>query len=401
MKILVINCGSSSVKYRLFNLPGSAVLAKGIVEKIGLEGSLIKHSVKSEPEIILNNTMQDHQTAIDFVLKLLVDKKLGCLRKIEEIDAVGHRIVHGGEEFKSSVLITKEVIDEISKCAELAPLHNPSNLKGIHAITSILPGIKQVAVFDTQYHQSMPARAYMYAIPYEYYEKDKIRRYGFHGMSHHYVSNRACEFLQLDIKKQKIISCHLGNGSSISAIEYGESIDTSMGYTPIEGLIMGTRSGDLDIGVVTHIMEEERMNQASVNDLLNSRSGMLGITGISSDMREIESAAKEDLNARAILALEMYYYRIKKYIGAYTAALNGLDILIFTGGVGENRSETRRKVCENLDYLGIILDNDKNTEANGEVVNISDPKSKVQVLVVPTNEELVIAKDTLDIISNS
>ncbi len=401
MKILVINCGSSSIKYKLFDLPESDVLAKGVIEKIGIDGSFIMHAIKSETEVKIEKEIIDHQSGIDFILKLLVDKEFGVLEKIDEIDAAGHRIVHGGEEFHSSVLITRKVIHEIEKCSKLAPLHNPSNLKGIHAMSKLIPGIKQVAVFDTQYHQTMPACAYMYAIPYDYYQKDKIRRYGFHGMSHHYVSNRACEFLNLNIKDLKIISCHLGNGSSITAIKNGVSIDTSMGYTPIEGLIMGTRSGDLDIGVVTHIMEEEKMNQNSVNALLNSRSGMLGITGISSDMREIEAAAKNKNNARAKLALEMYYYRIKKYIGAYVAALNGLDLLIFTGGIGENRSETRRNVCENFDFLGLKLNDNDNNSSHSDDRIISAKDSKVIVIVVPTNEELVIAKDTLQIISNS
>lgn len=401
MKILVINCGSSSIKYKLFNLPGSDVLAKGVVEKIGIDGSFVKHSFSPKKEIVIEKNIIDHQFGIDVILNLLVDKKYGALEKIDEIDAAGHRIVHGGEIFRSSVLITPEVIHEIEKCAKLAPLHNPSNLKGINAMSKLIPGIKQVAVFDTQYHQTMPACAYMYAIPYEYYQKDKIRRYGFHGMSHHYVANHACEFLNLDIKAQKIISCHLGNGSSITAIKNGESIDTSMGYTPIEGLIMGTRSGDLDIGVVTHIMEEEKMNQNAVNALLNNKSGMLGITGLSSDMREIETAAKDKNNTRAKLALEMYYYRIKKYIGAYVAALNGLDLLIFTGGIGENRPETRRNVCRNFKFLGLELSENDNNSSHSDDRIISARDSKVKVVVVPTNEELVIAKDTFQIISNS
>lgn len=381
-------------------MPGNQVLAKGIVEKIGLENSLVVHENIPGTKVSFDNKICNHHSGIDFILALLVDNDNGCLKNINEIDAVGHRIVHGGEVFMSSVLITNEVLKEIESCIELAPLHNPSNIEGIYAMEKIIPDIKQVAVFDTSFHLAMPAYAYMYAIPYEYYEKKKIRRYGFHGMSHHYVSQRACELLNIDIKKQKIISCHLGNGSSITAINKGKSIDTSMGYTPIEGLIMGTRSGDLDVGIVTHIMEMESISHSSVNTLLNKKSGMLGISGISSDMREIEYAAKEKQNARAQLALEMFSYRIKKYIGAYAAALNGVNVLIFTGGIGENRAETRKNVCKNLDYLGIEIDDHKNDSANSNEMIISASNSKVTVMLIPTDEELVIAKDTVEIVSN-
>ncbi len=382
-------------------MPGEHVLVKGIVEKIGLNHACVKYEKATVAEIILEKEIADHQTGIDNILNLLTDKNNGCLNDINEIEAVGHRIVHGGEEFKSSVLITKKVLKEIENCIELAPLHNPSNLKGIYAIEKIIPGIKQVAVFDTQFHQSMPPHAYLYAIPYRYYEKSKIRRYGFHGMSHSYVTHKACELLNTGIEKIKIISCHLGNGSSITAIDKGRSIDTSMGYTPLEGLIMGTRSGDLDIGVVIYIMENDGLDHTDINTLLNNESGLLGISGISSDMREIESATTGINNKRAQIALDMFCYRIKKYIGAYSAALNGLDLLIFTGGIGENRPEIRKIVCENLDYLGIKLDANKNNKTLSYENIISAENSRVKIIVIPTNEELVIAKDTMEIISGT
>jgi len=382
-------------------MPGEHVLVRGIVEKIGLNHACVKYEKVPADEIIFEKEIADHQAGIDNILNLLTDKKNGCLNNIKEIEAVGHRIVHGGEEFKSSVLITKKVLKEIENCIELAPLHNPSNLKGIYAIEKIIPGIKQVAVFDTQFHQSMPPHAYLYAIPYQYYEKGKIRRYGFHGMSHFYVTHKACELLNTAIEKIKIISCHLGNGSSITAIDKGRSIDTSMGYTPLEGLIMGTRSGDLDIGVVTHIMENDGLDHTRITTLLNNESGLLGISGISSDMREIESASKDNNNKRAQIALDMFCYRIKKYIGAYSAALNGLDLLIFTGGIGENRPEIRKIVCENFDYLGIKLDANKNNQTLSDENIISAENSKVKIIVIPTNEELVIAKDTMEIISGT
>lgn len=381
-------------------MPGEHVLVRGIVEKIGLNHACVKYERVPAAEIAFEKEIADHQAGIDNILNLLTDKNNGCLNNIKEIEAVGHRIVHGGEEFKSSVLITKKVLNEIENCIELAPLHNPSNLKGIYAIEKIIPGIRQVAVFDTQFHQSMPPHAYLYAIPYGYYEKGKIRRYGFHGMSHFYVTRKACELLNTAIEKTKIISCHLGNGSSITAIDKGRSIDTSMGYTPLEGLIMGTRSGDLDIGVVTHIMENDHLDHTGINTLLNNESGLLGISGISSDMREIESASKDN-NKRAQIALDMFCYRIKKYIGAYSAALNGLDLLIFTGGIGENRPEIRKIVCENLDYLGIKLDANKNKQILSDENIISAENSKVKIIVIPTNEELVIAKDTMEIISGT
>ncbi len=330
----------------------------------------------------------------------MTSKKHGCLDSLEEINAVGHRVVHGGEKFKSSVLIDDEMIKEMENCAELAPLHNPPNLKGIYAMKVLLPKVPQVGVFDTAFHQTMPKTAYMYAIPYSLYQKYGIRRYGFHGTSHRYVSQRACEILGKDIKTQKIITCHLGNGASMAAILNGKSIDTSMGLTPVEGLIMGTRAGDLDLGVITFIMDKEDIDFKATNTLINKHSGILGITGVSSDMREVEEAAQKG-NERAQLALDMYHYRIKKYIGTYIAALNGLDILVFTGGVGENSAETRKHVCENLSFFDIEIDDRKNDKLRGKEAVISKDGKKVTVMVVPTNEELVIAQDTMEIVESS
>ncbi|MBN2662671.1 MAG: acetate kinase [Bacteroidales bacterium] len=398
MKILVINSGSSSIKYQFFDMTSNQVIAKGLVDKIGLKGSQIKHTRQDNQVVIFKGDILDHQSGIEFVLGILKSQKHGCIKDLHEIDAVGHRVVHGAEHFNSSVLITEDVIEAMKQCIDLAPLHNPPNLKGIYAMQALLPEVKQVGVFDTAFHQSMPDYAYMYAIPYTFYKNFGVRRYGFHGTSHRYVSKRACEILGVDYKTQKIISCHLGNGASIAAIQNGKSIDTSMGMTPVEGLIMGTRSGDLDIGVYNFIMDKEEINRNTAYTLVNKHSGMLGITGISSDMRELELAAEKGQN-NAQLALNMYDYRIKKYIGSYTAAMNGIDILVFTGGVGENADLTRRGVAGNLSYLGIELDNNINTGLRGKEMVISTKNSKVKVIVVPTDEEYVIAKDTLDIIT--
>jgi acetate kinase len=399
MKILVLNCGSSSIKFQLFDMTTEEVLAKGVVEKVGLKGSFLKLEKQNGDKVKLEGEVIDHQTGIEYALGVLTSEKHGCLKSIDEIDAVGHRVVHGAEKFKSSVLIDDDVIKELENCIELAPLHNPPNLKGIFAMQALLPNVPHVAVFDTAFHQTMPKHAYMYAIPHSLYKKYGIRRYGFHGTSHRFVSNRACEMLGVDIKQQKIITCHLGNGASMAAILNGKSVDTSMGLTPVEGLIMGTRAGDLDLGVITFIMDKEEIDFKAANTLINKHSGMLGITGVSSDMREIEDAASKG-NERAKLALEMYSYRIKKYIGAYIAAMNGLDILVFTGGVGENAWETRMHICTEMEAVGIEFDLKKNEELRGKEAVISKESSMVKVLVVPTNEELVIAQDTMFIVES-
>lgn len=396
LKILVLNCGSSSVKYKLFDMSDKKVLGSGGVEKIGMKGSFLKHKRADGQEVVLEGEVLEHQVAIEYILGVLTSKKHGCLRDLDEINAVGHRVVHGGEKFNSSVIITDEVISNIESCIDIAPLHNPPNLAGIYAINELLQDVKQVAVFDTAFHQTMPDYAYMYGIPYSLYKKYGIRRYGFHGTSHRYVSRRACEFLEMDYEKTRIITAHIGNGASITAIENGKSVDTSMGFTPVEGLMMGTRSGDIDMGVVTFIMEKEMTGTAATTTLFNKHSGVLGISGISSDMRDIEKAISEG-NERAKLALEMYEYRIKKYIGSFAATLNGFDILVFTGGVGENQTATRERVCKELSYLGIEIDVEKN-KICGEEVLISTKKSKVKVVVVPTDEELMIASDTVDLV---
>lgn len=398
MKIIVLNCGSSSIKYQLFDMTNQQAIAKGLIDKIGLHGSYIKHETKGET-VTLEGEIIDHQAGIEYMLGILTSKKRGSLKSFEEIDAVGHRVVHGGEKFNNSVLITEEVIQQITEVIDLAPLHNPPNLRGILAMKELLPAVPQVSAFDTAFHQTMPEYAYMYAIPYSLYIKYSIRRYGFHGTSHRYVSKRAAEILGKDIKDLKLITCHLGNGASITAVDKGISVDTSMGLTPVEGLIMGTRTGDLDLGVLTFIMNKEGINIQAANTLINKHSGMLGITGISSDMREIEKAAING-NERAKLGLNMYHYRIRKYIGAYAAAMGGLDAVIFTGGIGENAPDSRKEICKDLSFLGIDFDDAKNAGLRGKEMTISRESSKVKILVVPTNEELVIAKDTELIVKN-
>ncbi|NMB70591.1 MAG: acetate kinase [Bacteroidales bacterium] len=398
MKILVLNCGSSSIKFQLFEMTTESVLSRGIVEKIGLKGSFLKLEKENGQKVMFEGEILDHQTGIEYVLGVLTSKKHGCLKSLDELDAVGHRVVHGKEKFKSSVLITEEVIQELERCVDIAPLHNPPNLKGIYAMQSLLPSVPQVGVFDTAFHQTMPKHAYMYAIPYSLYEKYGIRRYGFHGTSHRYVSRRACKFLGVNIEQQKIITCHLGNGASMTAVLHGQSVDTSMGLTPVEGLIMGTRAGDLDLGIITYIMDKEDIGYKAVSTLINKHSGVLGVSGISSDMREVEEAAEKG-NERAKLALDMYHYRVRKYIGAYTAAMNGLDILVFTGGIGENGWESREEICKNMEYLGIYLDPARNKGLRGKEAVISTEDSRVKVVVIPTNEELVIAQDTQMIVS--
>ena len=399
MKILVLNCGSSSIKYQLFDMASGVVLSKGIVEKIGLKGSFLKNERFDGNKVKLDGEILDHQTGIEYLLGLMISKKRGVIKDLEEIDAIGHRLVHGGETFQESCYLDDITIKGVEDCSDLAPLHNPANLKGIYAMKTLLPNVPQVGVFDTSFHQTMPDYSFMYALPYSLYKKYGIRRYGFHGTSHSYVSKRACEILNVDYNTQKMITCHLGNGASITAIKNGKSLDTSMGLTPVEGLIMGTRSGDVDAGALTLIMEKEEIDFSSLNTLLNKHSGILGISGISSDMREVESAAGEG-DERAVLSLKMYDYRVKKYIGAYAAAMGGVDLLIFTGGIGENSSETRENICKDMEFIGLEFDRQKNEGVRSKELVISKNGSKVTVMIVPTNEEFVIASETRDIVEN-
>jgi acetate kinase len=397
MKVMVLNCGSSSIKYQLFNMESKDVLARGVVEKIGLQGSFMKHEKQSGEKLRFEGEILDHQLGIEYILGVLTSKKHGCLKTLDDIEAVGHRVVQGGEKFTDSVFIDETVFGEIEKYCDLAPLHNPANLKGIVAMSTLIPGIRQVAVFDTSFHQTMPDYAYMYGIPYSLYTKYGIRRYGYHGTSHRFVAKKACDFLGVDITRQKIISCHLGNGASVTAIRNGKSVDTSMGFTPVEGLMMGTRTGDLDLGVLTYILDKEDIGLSSVNTIINKQSGMLGVTGISSDMREIELEADKG-NQRANLGLKMYDYRVKKYIGAYAAVLGGVDILIFTGGIGENADTTRRGVTQGLEFLGLELDDEINTGLRETTKVISKKSSRGIIMAVTTDEELVIAEDTQRIV---
>mgnify|MGYP006273319539 FL=1 len=397
MKVLVLNCGSSSIKFQLFNMDQGEVLTKGIVEKIGLDDSFIKLEYNGAKDVF-DYQVPEHTKGIEHILELLVSDKYGTLTSLDEIEAVGHRVAHGGEKFGQSVVIDKKVAAEIKTLSTLAPLHNPNNLKGIYAIEKLLPQVPQVAVFDTAFHQTMPDYAYMYAIPYEMYEKYCVRRYGFHGTSHKYVAEEACKHLNVNMEDKKIITCHLGNGASIAAIDKGQSVDTSMGLTPVEGLMMGTRAGNLDLGAFTFIMEKEGLDLEQANKMINKQSGMLGVTGISPDMREVRDEAAKG-NQRAELGLKMYDYRVKKYIGAYTAAMGGVDIIVFTGGIGENDDETRKGSLSGLEYLGIRFDNSKNEGVRGEQKVITADDSKVTAIIVPTNEELVIARDTQKLIN--
>ncbi len=397
MKILVLNCGSSSIKYKLFDMTTKEVMAQGGIEKIGLPGSFLKLTLPNGEKKILEKDVPEHTTGIDFILNTLVSKEYGAIKSLDEINAVGHRMVHGGEKFAKSVLIDQEVLDTFIACSDLAPLHNPANLKGVNAVSAILPNVPQVGVFDTAFHQTMPDYAYMYAVPYELYTKYGVRRYGFHGTSHRYVSKRVCEFLNIPVEGTKIITCHVGNGGSITAVKDGKSVDTSMGLTPLEGLMMGTRSGDIDGGAVTYIMEKEGLDATGISNLLNKKSGVMGVFEKSSDMRDLESAAAAG-EPRAVLAENMYFYRIKKYIGAYAAAMGGVDVIVFTGGVGENQANARSGACEGLEYMGVKVDAEKNKTRGVEAI-ISTDDSKVKVVVIPTDEELMIASDTMDILS--
>ena len=398
MKVLVLNCGSSSIKYKLYDMTTKEVMAQGGIEKLGLPDSFLKFTLADGSKKIIEKNMPEHTVGVELILEVLTNAEYGCIKSLEEIDAVGHRLVHGGEKFNTSVVITPEVIKQMEACTELAPLHNPANLKGVAAITKILPNVPQVGVFDTAFHQTMPAHAYMYALPYEYYEKYGVRRYGFHGTSHRYVSRRACEFLGLDYENTKVITAHIGGGGSITAVKNGKSIDTSMGLTPVEGLMMGTRCGDVDLGAMTYLMEKEGLDAAGVNAVINKKSGVMGVSGVSSDMRDIEAAIAAG-NERAKLALDMFEYRLLKYIGAYTAALNGVDVLVFTGGIGENQMQTRDYICRGLEYLGVKYDAELNGKTRGEEIEISTPDSKVRVVVIPTDEELTIASDTVDLVN--
>ncbi|MBE6011238.1 acetate/propionate family kinase [Anaeropeptidivorans aminofermentans] len=394
MKILVMNCGSSSLKYQLIDMENENVLAKGLCERIGIEGSKIKHEGNGKFET--EKPMHDHTEAIKMVIDALLDPNHGVIKSIDEVNAVGHRVVHGGEYFSNSVIITEEVKKAIEACNDLAPLHNPPNLMGIYACENLMPGKPQIAVFDTAFHQTMPEKAYLYAIPYELYEKYKIRRYGFHGTSHKYVSDRAAALLGKDKKDLKIVTCHLGNGASVCAVKNGESVDTSMGFTPLEGLIMGTRSGDIDPAVISFLMDKEELKVKDVENILNKKSGVLGLSGVSSDFRDIEGACSEG-NKRAEAALQAYYYRVAKYVGEYAAAMNGVDAIVFTAGLGENSADTREAICSYLGYLGVNIDKEKNN-CRGKEVNFAAEGSKVDVLVIPTNEELVIARDTKELL---
>lgn len=400
MKVLVVNCGSSSLKYQLIDMKNEEVLAKGLVERIGIQGSILTQKVNGE-KYIVEQPMDDHKTAIKLVLDALVDEKHGVIKDMSEISAVGHRVVHGGEKYANSVLIDENVMKSIEECIKLAPLHNPPNIIGINACKELMPDTPMVAVFDTAFHQTLPKYAYTYPIPYELYEKHGIRKYGFHGTSHKYVSKAAAEFLKKDIKDLKIITCHLGNGASLTAVQDGKSVDTSMGFTPLDGIAMGTRSGSIDPAIVKYLVKELNYSIDEVDNMLNKKSGILGIFGESSDMRDVKKGAFVDKNEKAILALDVFSYRIKQFIGSYAAAMNGVDVLVFTGGIGENSPQNRELVCEDMDYLGIKINKDANNKAIGVSTDISADDSKVKVLVIPTDEEMMIARDTRDIVLSS
>lgn len=392
MKVLVLNCGSSSLKYQLFNMTDETVLAKGLVERIGIDGSILKHQGGDGAKVENVAAIPNHSVAIKIVLEALTDAKHGVIGSMKEIVAVGHRVVHGGEKFADSVLITPEVMNALEECVEMAPLHNPPNIMGINACTELMPGVPQVAVFDTAFHQTMPASAFLYGLPYEAYEKYGVRRYGFHGTSHRYVSQRVADLMGQDYKNLRIVTCHLGNGSSLAAIKFGRAVDTSMGFTPLEGLVMGTRCGEIDPAIIPFLMKKEGMSPDEMDTYLNKRSGVLGVSGVSSDFRDIETAANEG-NERAKLALEVFAYKVKKYIGGYVAAMGGVDVIVFTAGLGENSPTMRSTICDGLEFLGTGVDPVKNN-VRGKAQEISVDGAKVKIFVVPTNEELVIARDT-------
>lgn len=397
MKILVLNSGSSSIKYKLYDMDNESVLAQGGVERIGLDKAFIKVKLPNGEKKQIMADLPTHKEGVSLVFNCLLDPEFGAIKSLDDIEAVGHRIVQGGDKFNKSVILTKQVEEGIEELCDLAPVHNAGHLKGIRAVNELMPNTPQVCVFDNAFHSTMPDYAYLYAIPYDLYENYHVRRYGFHGTSHRYVSHRVCEMLGLDFNKAKIITCHIGNGASVAAITNGKVVDTSMGLTPLEGLMMGTRCGDIDPSAVTYLMDKLDKKPQEMCDYLNKKSGVIGITGISSDMRDIENAAKEG-NERAQLALKMYDYRIKKYIGAYAAALGGVDVVVFTAGVGENQTGTRAQACKGLEFMGIKIDEAKNATIHGEEAIISTPDSKVKVVVVPTDEEIVIARDTKELI---
>ena len=397
MNVLVINCGSSSLKYQLINSDSEEVLAKGLCERIGINGSAITHQPQGGEKVTCEVEMKNHTQAVQYVIEKLTDKEVGVISSLEEIDAVGHRVVHGGEKFASSVVITDDIIKAIEECNDLAPLHNPANLIGINSCKEIMPNVPMVAVFDTAFHQTMPKKAFLYGLPYAYYDKYKVRRYGFHGTSHDFVSNRAAEILGKKREDLKIVVCHLGNGASVSAVKNGKSVDTSMGLTPLEGLIMGTRSGDMDPAIITYLAEKENISAKDVIDICNKKSGMLGLSnGVSSDFRDL-AAAEEEGNEYAKDALETYAYKVAKYIGAYAIGMQGLDVVVFTAGVGENNSVVRAKICEYLSAFDTKIDAEKNS-VRGEEIIISTDDSKIKVMVIPTNEELAIARETVALV---
>jgi acetate kinase len=395
MKILVVNAGSSSIKYQVFDMTDESVLAKGLVDRVGIPGTTLEHKPTGKDEVVIKKDLPDHTEGMKLVLDVLVNPEYGCIKSMDEIGAVGHRVVHGGEDFSASVVIDDNVKKVIKDCFDIAPLHNPPNLMGIEACQALMPNVPHVAAFDTAFHQTMEPANYLYALPYEVYEKHKVRRYGFHGTSHFYVSHRAAEMLGKPYEECKIITLHMGNGASMAAIKNGKVVDTSMGFTPLEGLVMGTRSGDIDPAIVFFLMEKLGMNAQDANSYFNKKSGMLGLSGVSNDLRDILEAANSG-NERAQMALEVYYNRVKGYIGNYIAKLNGCDCLVFTAGVGENGWDVREKVCENLDYLGIKMDTEKN-KVRGKEVDVATEDSRVRIFVIPTNEELVIARDTYNL----
>ena len=397
MKILVLNCGSSSIKYALYNMETKEVMTSGGAERVGLDGAFVKVKLANGEKKQIMHDIPEHTEGVKFIFSLLTDPEIGVIKDLKEIDAVGHRMVHGGEKFNKSVILTDEVLKVFEECSDLAPLHNPANLKGVKAVSELMPGLPQVGVFDTAFHQTMPDYAYMYAVPYELYEKYAIRRYGFHGTSHRYVAKRVCDFLGVNPEDKKIITCHIGNGASIAAVDGGKCVDTSMGLTPLEGVMMGTRSGDIDGGAVAFLQKKLGLDADGISDLLNKKSGVLGITELSSDMREVEAACEKG-EPKAVLAMNMYNYRIKKYIGAYPAAMGGVDIIVFTAGVGENQWSTRQESCEGLEFLGIKIDKEVNKGLRGVEKIISTDDSKVTVCVIPTDEELMIATDTMELL---
>ena len=402
MIILVLNCGSSSIKYQVIDMVSpreNTLLAKGLVERIGIEGGIITHKPVDKPRKEITTDIPNHTKGIDLIFQAITDPESGVIKSLDDIKAVGHRVAHGGDFFAESALVTDEVIAKIEALVELAPLHNPANLKGVYAVRELCPNIPQVVCFDTSFHQSMPPRSYIYGLPYKYYEKYRVRRYGFHGTSHKFVAQRGCELAGLDFNTAKVVTCHIGNGASIAAVDGGRSVDTSMGFTPVDGLLMGTRCGEVDPGALTYIAEEEHMSGNEIWGMINKQAGVLGITGLSSDMRDVESAAAEG-NERARLALDVYYYRVKKYVGAYAAAMGGLDLVVFTGGVGENDPSLREYVCSNMEFLGLEFDPQINAGLRGKDTILTKPSSRVKAALITTNEELVIATDTFNIVEN-